>query len=178
MMDIIVRTNSDPSAMASIVQKEIQSVDETVARFNIATVAHDLGEETGERRFDTFLIGSFAGGALFLAAIGIYGLLQHVVVQRTSEIGVRMALGARPSAVMALVLRQGLTLAAAGAVLGLIAAFLISRVLSKLLYGVAPTDPLTFSLSVLLLLAVAALSCWLPSRRAARIDPILALRQD
>lgn len=178
MMDIIVRTNSDPAAMASIVQREIQSLDKTVARFNIATVAHDLGEETGERRFDTFLIGSFAVASLFLAAIGIYGLLHHVVVQRTAEIGVRMALGARPAAVMVLVLRQGLTLAAVGAALGLAAAFLVSRLLSKLLFEVTPTDPLTFVISIGLLILVAALSCCLPSRRAARIDPILALRQD
>ena len=124
------------------------------------------------------VLGSFAAGALFLAAIGIYGLLHHVVVQRTSEIGVRMALGARPSAVMALVLRQGLTLASVGAALGLIAAFSVSRVLAKLLYGIAPTDPLTFGLSVLLLLLVAGVSCWIPGRRASRIDPVLALRQD
>ena len=149
MMDIIVRTNSEPGAMALTVQKQVQAIDKTVAKFKIATVTQELDEETGERRFHTFLIGSFAAGALFLAAIGIYGLLHHAVVQRTNEIGVRVALGARPGAVMALVLRKGLTLAAIGAGLGLVGASLVSRLLSNLLYEVTPTDPLTFGISVL-----------------------------
>jgi predicted permease len=178
MMDIIVRTDSEPIAMASVVQKQIQGVDKSVAKFNVATVTQELGEETGERRFDTFLVSSFAFAALFLSAIGIYGLLHHAVVQRTNEIGVRMALGARPGAVTALVLRHGLTLALTGAGLGLGGAYLSSRLLSKLLYEVAPTDPLTFGISVLVLIAVAGAACWAPARRAARIDPILALRQD
>jgi predicted permease len=178
MMDILVRTNSEPIAMASMIEKQIQAVDRKVAKFRIATVTHELGEETGERRFDTFLVGSFATVALFLSAIGIYGLLHHVVVQRTNEIGVRVALGAGPGVVMAMVLRQGLTLAVVGAGLGLAGAALVSRFLSKLLYGVASTDPLTFGISVLVLIAVAAVACWAPSRRAARIDPIVALRHD
>ena len=178
MMDIIVRTNSEPAALAAEVRRQIEAVDKSVAKFKIATVTQELGEETGERRFDTFLVGSFALGALFLAAIGIYGLLHHTVVQRTNELGVRVALGARPGAVMALVLRKGLTLAGIGAGLGLLGASLATRLLSKLLYEVAPTDPLTFGISVVVLIAVAGLACWIPSRRAARIDPILALRQD
>jgi putative ABC transport system permease protein len=178
MMDIIVRTDAEPAAMASVIQQQIQAVDKTVAKFKIATVAHELGEETGERRFDTFLLGSFAIAALFLSAIGISGLLHHVVVQRTNEIGVRVALGARPAAVMAMVLRQGLSLALFGAAIGLVGALLVSRLLSKLLFEVTPTDPLTLAVSVLVLITVAAVACWLPSRRAARIDPILALRHD
>ncbi len=178
MMDIIVRTNSQPLAMASIVQRQIQAIDKTVAKFKIATVTEELGEETGERRFDTFLLGSFALAALFLAAIGIYGLLHHTVVQRTNEIGVRVALGARPGEVMALVLSKGFTLAAIGAGLGLVGASLASRLLSKLLYEVAPTDPLTFGASVIVLIVVAGCACLAPSLRAARIDPIVALRQD
>jgi predicted permease len=178
MMDIIVRTNSEPLAMAAVIQSQIQAVDKTVAKFGIATVTHELGEETGERRFDTFLVGSFAFAALFLSAVGIYGLLHHLVVQRTNEIGVRMALGARPVTVMVLVLRQGLTLALIGAGVGLLGALWLSRLLGKLLYEVAPTDPITLGVSVLLLLAVAGVACWIPSRRAARTDPMLALRQD
>ena len=178
MMDIIIRTDSEPVAMASVVQQLIQGIDRSVAKSNIDTVTHELGEQTGERRFDTFLVSCFASAALFLSAIGIYGLLHHAVVQRTNEIGVRMALGARPGAVMALVLRHGLALAGAGAALGLGAAYLSSRLLSKLLYEVAPTDPLMFGISVLVLIAVAGVACWAPARRAARIDPLLALRQD
>jgi predicted permease len=178
MMDIIVRTNSEPAAMAREVQHVVQAVDKTVAKFKIATVTHELGEETGDRRFDTFLVGSFAVGALFLAAIGIYGLLHHAVVQRTNEIGVRVALGARPSAVAALVLRKGLKLVMTGAGLGLVGALLVSRLLSNLLYEVAPIDPLTLAISVLLLIVAAGVACWIPSRRAARIDPLLALRLD
>jgi predicted permease len=178
MMDVIVRTSSEPSAMAAAIRSKIQTIDRTVAKFRIATVDYELGEQTGERRFDTFLLGSFAFAALFLSAIGIYGLLHHLVVQRTNEIGVRMALGAGPGTVMALVLRQGLTLALIGTAAGVLGALTVSRVLSKLLYGVSPTDPIAFGSSALLLLGVAGMACWVPSRRAARIDPMLALRQD
>jgi ABC-type antimicrobial peptide transport system permease subunit len=178
MLDIIVRTKTEPASMAAGIQKVIQGVDKTVAKFKIATVAEELGEETGDRRFDTLLVGSFAMGALFLAAIGIYGLLHHMVLQRTNEIGVRMALGARPNEVMSLVLRKGLTLSTVGAGIGLAGAALASRLLSKLLYEVAPTDPVSFGISVIALIFVAGVACWAPSRRAARIDPMLALRQD
>jgi putative ABC transport system permease protein len=178
MMDIVVRTNLEPSVMAAIVQQQIQSVDKTVAKFRISTVDSQIIEETSERRFDTFLISGFAIAAVLLSAIGIFGLLYHSVLQRTNEIGIRMALGAQPKAVMGLVIRQGLKLALAGAGLGLIGATLLSRLLTKLLYEVAPSDPLTFGISVVLLIAVAGLACWIPSRRAARIDPILALRHD
>ncbi|HWC95271.1 MAG TPA: ABC transporter permease [Candidatus Sulfopaludibacter sp.] len=178
MMDIIARTNLPPAAMASMVRDEIQAVDKSVAKFRVGIVSQEMVEAAGERRFDTFLVSSFAIAALLLSAIGIYGLLHHSVVQRTNEIGVRVALGAQPGAVMSMVLRQGLRLAAAGAALGLAGAFLVARLLSALLYGIAPTDPLTFGIAVLLLIAVAGLACYVPSRRAARIDPILALRQD
>jgi putative ABC transport system permease protein len=178
MMDIIVRTDTEPAAMAPLIQQQIQSVDTSVAKFKIATVTDQLGDETGERRFDTFLLGAFAIAALFLSAIGISGLLHHVVAQRTNEIGVRVALGARPGEIMAMVLRQGISLALLGAAIGLVGALLVSRLLSRLLFEVTPTDPLTLAISVLVLVTVAAVACWLPSRRAARIDPILALRHD
>jgi predicted permease len=178
MLDVIVRTSADPATMASLVQREIQAVDKSVARFRIATVTQELADQTGERRFDTLLVGSFALAALLLSAIGIYALLHFVVVQRTNEIGVRMALGATPGSVTALLLRHGLALALAGALIGLVGAWSVSRLLAKLLYEVAPTDPATFGISLLLLMLVAGLASWLPSRRAARIDPVLALRLD
>lgn len=178
MMDLIVRTSSEAAAMAPAIQKRIQAIDKSVAKFKIATVIQDIGEQTGERSFDTFLAGTFAMGALFLAAVGIYGLLHHTVAQRTNEIGIRVAMGARPGAVMALVLRKGIRLAVIGTGLGLAGAALMSRFLSKLLFEVAPYDPFTFGVSVAALLAVAGAACWVPARRAARIDPMLALRQD
>lgn len=178
MMDFIVRTTAEPSTMAAVIRSQIQTIDKTVAKFSVATVDHELGQQTGERRFDTFLVGSFAFAALFLSAVGIYGLLHQLVVQRTNEVAVRMALGALPSTVMALVLRQGLTLALVGIAAGLLGALSVSRLLSKLLYDVAPTDPVTFGSSALLLLVIAGMACWVPSRRAARIDPMLVLRQD
>jgi predicted permease len=178
MMDVIVRTTGDPAHMAALVHGAIQALDKTVAKFKISTVDEELGEQTSERRFDTLLIGSFAFAALFLSAIGIYGLLHQLVVQRTKEIAVRMALGARPTEVQVFVLRQGLVVAGVGTLLGLAAALFASRLLSKLLYEVAPSDPITLGASVLLLLSVAGVACWLPSVRAARINPMLMLRQE
>ena len=178
MMDVIVRTRTEPGSMANTVRNEIQTMDKSVARFRIATVDRQLADETGERRFDTFLVSSFALAALFLSAIGVYVLLHYIVVQRTSEIGVRMALGATPGAVMALLLRQGLRLALCGAVIGVLGAWTVSRLLSKLLFEIAPTDPVTFAIAILLLMLVAGVACWIPSRTASRIDPILALRLD
>ncbi len=178
MLDVIVRTSSEPEAIAAIVRTEIQAVDKTVAKFKIDTVTHELAEDASERRFDTFLVGSFALAALLLSAIGVYGLLHHTVVQRTNEIGVRVALGASPATVMRMMLRQGLTLAALGTGVGLSGALLVSRLFSRLLFEVAPTDSLTFAISVLLLIVVAGLAAYLPSRRASLIHPILALRHD
>ena len=173
MLDVIVRTSTDPAAMIPVVQKEIQGIDKSVARFHIDTTDDLLAEQTGERRFDTLLISGFAVAALLLAAIGVYVMLHHIVVQRTNEIGVRIALGATPGALMRLFLQQGLTLVLSGALIGLVGTWSISRLLSKLLYDVTPTDPVTFGLSLLLLITVAGIACWIPSRGAARIDPIL-----
>jgi putative ABC transport system permease protein len=178
MMDVIVRTSADPQAMAAVVRSEIQSIDKGVAKFAVTTVEQQLGEQTAGRRFQTYLIGLFSFVALLLSAIGIYGLMHYFVVQRTNEIGVRMALGARSGNVLGLVLRQGLTLAGLGIVAGILAAFGLTHLLSSLLYGTTPTDPLTFATAPAVLLAVAALACWIPASRAARIDPVLALRQD
>jgi ABC-type antimicrobial peptide transport system permease subunit len=124
------------------------------------------------------LIGLFSLVALILSAIGIYGLMHYFVVQRTNEIGVRMALGARYGDVLALVLRQGLTLACLGIMVGFVGALGLTRLLSSLLFGITATDPLTFATAPVILLGVAALACWIPARRAARIDPVLAVRQE
>jgi len=178
MLDVIVRTSADPQTIAAAVRREIQSMDKSVAKFEVTTVERQLGEQTAARRFQTSLIGLFSLAALLLSAIGIYGLMHYFVVQRTNEIGVRMALGARHGNVLALVLRQGLTLAGCGIIAGMLGALGLTRLLSSLLYGVTPTDPLTFAATPAILLGVAALACWIPARRAARIDPMLALRQE
>lgn len=177
-MDILVRTAVDPLRIAAVVRSEIQSMDKTVAKFGITTVERQLGEQTAERRFDLSLIGLFSVIALMLSAVGIYGLMHYFVIQRAQEIGVRMALGARYGNVIFLVLRQGLALASIGALVGIIGAFALTKTLSSLLYGITPTDPVTFALAPALLIGVAALACWLPARRAARMDPLSALRQD
>jgi putative ABC transport system permease protein len=178
MLDVIVRTAGDAEPMEGTVQRAIESMDRSVAKFSVTTVEQQLGEQTAERRFQTALISLFSLIALSLSAIGIYGLMHYFVVQRTHEIGVRMALGARQSNVLALVVRQGILLASAGIGVGSILALGFAELLSKLLYGVTPTDPLTLATAPLVLLAVAALACWLPARRAARVDPLLALRED
>ena len=133
---------------------------------------------TASRRFSTELLGAFAGLALALAAIGIYGVMAFVVGQRTREIGIRIALGAHPGGVVALVLRQALTLAVAGVAIGAMAALAATRLLGGLLFEIRPTDPATYTLIAVLLTATAALAAWRPARRAAAVDPIAALRAD
>lgn len=178
MMDVIVRTSSDPLSIAAAVRTEIQSIDPTVAKFNVTTAGEQIAEQGEDRRFQTSLFGLFSLIALTMSAIGIYGLMHFFVVERTNEIGVRMALGARYSNVLALVLRQGLALAVAGTAAGVVAALGLTHLLASLLFGVSPTDPLTFVGTPVMLLAVAALACWVPARRAARVDPVLALRRE
>jgi predicted permease len=178
MMDVIVRTASDPLTIAAAVRSEIESVDKSVARFGVTTVEQQLGQETAERRFQTSLVGLFSLAALLLSGIGIYGLMHYFVEQRRNEIGVRMALGARYEDVVTLVMRQGLTLVGSGITIGSVAALGITRLFSSLLYGIGSNDPLTFLVAPVILLGAAGLACWIPARRAARIDPLAALRHD
>ncbi|HEY6385983.1 MAG TPA: ABC transporter permease [Candidatus Acidoferrum sp.] len=178
MLDVIVRTTSDPQFVAASVQSALQSLDKSVARFSVTTVDQQLGEQTAVRRFQTSLLSLFSLAALLLSAIGIYGLMHYFVAQRINEIGVRMALGARQSNILALVFRQGLTLAAIGIAVGIVGAFALTGLLSTLLYDVTPTDIATFATAPAILLGVASLACWIPARRAARIDPMLALRHE
>jgi predicted permease len=178
MMELIVRTAGNPDPIAATVRNEIQSLDRSVPKFDVSTVERQLGEQTAERNFQTSLILIFSAVALLLSAIGIYGLMHYFVVERTHEIGVRVALGARYGNVLAMVVSQGLALAGFGIGLGVLLALCFTHLLTNLLYGVTPTDPVTFAIAPAILLAVAALASWLPARRAARIDPMLALRQD
>ena len=159
-------------------RREAQALDNAAPLFGVSTAEQTLGQTVAQPRFNLILLGLFAGVALLLASVGIYGVLANAVRQRTHEMGVRMALGASPGAVFQLVIRQGMGLAGAGIGIGLGGAFALTRYLESLLYEVKPTDPLTFGGVVLLLLGVALLACWIPARRATKVDPMIALRCD
>jgi putative ABC transport system permease protein len=173
-----VRTASDPLQLAAAVRSEIQSLDKTVWLDHVTTVELWLRELGSQRRFQTSLLSLFAVVALLLAAIGIYGLMHHSVTQRTHEIGIRIALGAQPRDVLGMVIRQGLVLALIGVIAGSVCALSLTRILSSLLFGVTPTDPVTFVGVALLLLGVALSACYIPASQATKVDPMVALRYE
>ena len=177
-MSLVVRTAAEPLSLAGAVRREAQALDSAAPVFDVNTVEQTLGKTVAQPRFNLILLGLFAVVALGLAAVGIYGVLANAVRQRTHEMGVRLALGARPGAVFRLVIRQGMALAGAGIVIGLIGAFALTRYLESLLYEVEPTDPLTFGGVALLLLGVSLLACWIPARRATKVAPLVALRAE
>jgi ABC-type antimicrobial peptide transport system permease subunit len=158
------------------VRTQLQPLDKNLAFTNAQTVQQLLGQGLWPARMGAALLGLFGALALILASIGIYGVLAYSVAQRTSEIGLRMALGAQPRQVLALVLRQGMFLALIGAGVGVAVALPVARLASGLLYGVSATDPLTYAAIIFLLMSVALVACYLPARRATRIDPLVALR--
>jgi ABC-type antimicrobial peptide transport system permease subunit len=164
--------------LLAVIRNVVQSQDKSVAKFTAATVEERLGEAAAERSFDTSLLSLFSLVALFLAGLGIYGLIHHSVVQQSHEIGVRVALGATRLCILTLILRQGVTLCAIGVAAGLLGALGLTKVLASLLYAVTPTDPLVFLLAPVILLVLAMMACWMPANRAAHIDPSTALRQD
>ncbi|HXM32723.1 MAG TPA: ABC transporter permease [Chthoniobacterales bacterium] len=176
-MGLVIRTAGDAAAFAPTLRREVQALDKDQPIYNVRTMDDVVANSLGTRRVSMQLFAVFAGAALLLAAIGIYGVMAYSVTQRTQEIGIRMALGAQKSDVLALVIRQGMTLTVIGVVVGLAGAFALTRLLANLLFGVAATDPLTFVAIPLLLLFVALVACYLPARRAARLDPIIALAQ-
>ena len=177
-MVLMVRTSWDARRLVSPVLGAIRAVDPDQPTYAVRTMAEVLDQALAMRWFNTVVISLFAGSSLLLAMVGIYGVIAWTVRQRTREIGVRMALGAQRRAVLALVLGRGLKLAGAGIVLGLIGAISSTQLLRSLLFGVGPTDPITFVVVPLLLVVVALLACWLPARRAAAVDPMEALRSE
>jgi putative ABC transport system permease protein len=175
---VVIRSATDPVALAHAVAEKVHSYDPSLPITHVMTLDTLLSDSVSSRRFSTFLLGIFAGLALLLAAVGIYGVMSYVVSIRISEIGLRMALGAQPRHIWTLIIGRGIQLALAGAALGLLGAFGLTKLIASLLYGVKPTDPLTFGGVTLLLVGVALLACYVPARRAMRIDPIVALRYE
>jgi predicted permease len=176
--DIVVRTSADPSLAASAIRGEIKAANKNLPTPAIQTMNEVLATTVAQPRFYTELFGVFGAMALLLAALGIYGLISYSVTQRTQEIGIRIALGARTGNVFSLVVTQGMKLALIGIGIGILSALALTRVMRSLLYEVTPTDPLTFAGAALFLAFVALLASWLPARRAAKVDPMTALRYE
>jgi predicted permease len=177
-MTVALRSSTNPAAMASAVKGELRNLDPDLPTYNVRTMGQRVDESLGRRRFTMLLLGAFAGIALVLATIGIYGVMAYLVNQGTREIGIRVALGASRRSIHSLVVRQGMALALLGATIGLAAAFLLTRLIRGLLFDVQATDPIIFGGISLLLLLIALLASYIPSRRAARVDPIVSLRCD
>jgi putative ABC transport system permease protein len=177
-MNLAVRTNADPLNVASMVTNSIREVDAEVPLLNIQTMEESVSASLSPQRFTMLLLVAFAGTALLLAAAGIYGVMAYMVTRRTREIGVRMALGAAASDVLRLVIGQGMWTTAIGMAIGIGGAFALTRTMQSLLFGVSTTDPMTLAGVVLLLVAVSVLACWVPARRATKVDPLVALRYE
>jgi putative ABC transport system permease protein len=175
---LTVRTKGDPMQMAEAIRQQIWAVDSEQPVAGVMPLAELVDDYLTPRQMQTSLLGAFAGLALLLAALGIYGVLSFSVTQRTQEIGVRIALGARREDVLKMILSQGLKLFLAGAVIGLVSALALSRALEHWLYGVSATDPWSFASVTILLAAVTLLACYIPARRAMRVDPLVALRYE
>jgi putative ABC transport system permease protein len=170
---LVIRTERDPGAVAAEARGEVAKFDSTLAVSHVETMDQVLSDSLAQQRFSTLLLGLFAALALMLAAVGIYG-----VVRRTREIGIRMALGAQPRAMNKMIIRRGIMLAVVGAAIGLAGALALTRVIRSLLFEVQPADPVILGGVTLLLFATVAAACWIPARRAMRVDPMAALRQE
>jgi putative ABC transport system permease protein len=177
-MSLVVRTAGEPSTLTAAVRNVVRDLDKDLAVYDVATMDGLLSDSIALRSLSMLLLGVFAGLALTLAAVGVYGVVSYSVTQRTREIGTRLALGATSANILGLVLKRGLLMAVAGVGVGLIASLALTELMADLLYGVSATDPLTFIVISLLLTAVAAVACYLPARRALKVDPMVALRYE
>ena len=177
-MTLVLRTVEDEATLAPAVRDMVRSLDRSLPVLHIRPLEAYVGDSSAPQRFNVVLLGAFAVIALLLASAGLYGVMSYLVNQRTSEIGIRMALGARPTDVLGLVVRKAMLLAGAGVVLGMIAAAAATRLMSSLLFGVQARDPMVFAVAPVILIAVAMLASYIPARRASRVDPLVALRMD
>jgi putative ABC transport system permease protein len=177
-MSLVARTQGEPSSLAKAIQNEVSALDREIALSDVKTMEQYLGAAVAQPRFSALLFSLFALLALSLAAVGLYGVMAYTVSQRTREVGIRMALGAQTAGVLRLMIAQGMKLMLLGVSVGLAGAFALTRLMKTLLFGVSETDPLTFAVVALLLLLIALVACYLPARRAARIDPLVALRHE
>jgi putative ABC transport system permease protein len=177
-MMLTVRADGSPAALMGAIRAQVRALDPDQPVTNVATMDERLSNSMSQSRFSTLMLGLFAGVALLLAAVGIYGVVAYAVAQRTHEIGVRMALGAQRRDILSMIVRQGMTLTFVGVVVGLCAALALTRLLTGLLYGVSATDPKVFGGIALLLSLVALVACLLPARRATKVDPMIALRYE
>jgi putative ABC transport system permease protein len=177
-MSLVVRSAVDPLSHVDAIRNAVRQIDPNVPIYDIRSLDDLLSESLGSRRFNMYLLGCFAAVALVLACVGLFGVLAYLVSQRTRDIGIRLALGAAPHNVVRLIVGQGMVLALGGAVLGVAGAFGSARLMQSLLFSVSPRDPLTFAAVPLVLIAVALVACYLPARRAMRVDPLVALRSE
>jgi putative ABC transport system permease protein len=177
-MSVMVRTQGDPQDLVPTLTKSVQSIDKDLPLLHVKTLDQYVSESIADTRFESVLLGIFGALALTLTAIGVYGVISYTVAQRTREMGIRLALGAERGAIITMILRSGLLLVAMGILPGLVAAFLLTRLIAGLLYGVSPSDPSTFLSVSVVLVAMAVLASYLPARRAAKVDPMVALRYE
>jgi putative ABC transport system permease protein len=177
-MSVVVRTSGPPSSMSAAIRSRVLSIDRDQPIASVQTMQEIVSSSISNQRFTLLLLGLFAAVALVLAAIGIYSVMAYTVTQRTGEIGLRMALGAQTRDVLKLVVGQGMTMALIGIGVGLVGAFALTRVMSSLLFSIGATDPITFIAIPLILGGAALAACFVPARRAAKVDPMIALRYE
>jgi predicted permease len=177
-LSLTVRTAGDPAAISSDVVREVRAVDPTTVVFNIRTMDELVHDSLARQRFASTMLGAFAGFAVLLAAVGLYGVMSYLVTQSTRDIGVMVALGARSGDIIGLVLRQGMELAGIGIVAGVVGAVALTRVMASLLFGISATDAVTFILVPMMLAAVAFAATVIPAWRTTRVDPVVALRDE
>jgi putative ABC transport system permease protein len=177
-MTVIAKATTDPNQLVTAIRQQVTAVDPDQPIFNVRTMNDIRAESVATERLNLTLLSIFAGIALVLAIVGIYGVMSYAVTQRTHEIGIRLAVGAQQRDVFRLILGQGMSLALIGIVLGLVGAFALTRLMTSMLFGVEPTDPTTFALIAALLASVALAACYVPGRRATKVDPTVSLRYD